>query len=410
MADASGEALAAWRSREARSFWLVTGADPETTFLLLRDHLAPCRMWCAFCPRGLEPDRAPAVDDPLVHAAIRAEFAELVASVGTRSLYLVSSDILEYPDLFSLLDVAREAGKRVLLGTPGLALADAAFVARCAAYDLAFDLTFLSTEDETYARITRNPDARGLIEQGIRNARALEVELTLAVVVLAENVGELDRLVAHLATSLGAEKVQLRLFFPDIASAPESYYDQFPSLEALRAALATLDALAITPAPLIELGNTPICQIDPALFPRLRLRLLEHHDHQNVFKGEVVSACGSCEARSRCVRLHPEQVARVGIGPIEAGLIRANLERLDLEAERARAEPTGIPPELGVPVGAGVPREAGVPKGSGLPPGQGLARGAGLPPGSGVAKGAGIPKGQGVPRGQGILPAEGSEP
>lgn len=395
-------ALDGWGSRETRSFWLCTGADPETTFLLLRDHLAPCQMWCSFCPRSLEPERPEPVRDPALHAAIREEFTALVAESETRSLFLVSSDILEYPDLFALLDVAAAAGKRVILGTPGLALADEAFVARFVGRDVAFDLTWLSVHPEVYARITGRADAHARVGRAIELLRAHGLGCTLATVVVAENVGEVDLIVRFLGGVAGSERAQLRLFFPDIAAAPASYYDQFPSLAALREALVRLER--DPPSVPIELGNTPLCQVDPEQTPGLDLRLIEHRGHQNTFKTEGVGVCGACEARERCVRFHPEQVARQGFGPIDRALVRRNLERLDRAAASALWGPTGVLPGEGVPKEQGVPKEVGVPKEQGVAPGQGVRPGLGVPRGQGVPKGTGKPKGSGVAKGEGMLP------
>lgn len=207
-----------------------SSVDPNGTMLaMLRDRYSPCTLSCGFCVNTLLP-RPEHVRDPALIRRILAEFRELVATNDVRRVVLASADILDYPGLFGLLDVCREAGREIVLVSPGLALADMAFVDRLVPYRPVFDLTYLSARDDTYDSMVGVKGVRQLVHQAIDNLRARQLPLKISTVVSAANAAELDRTLAFIATQLGQTRVTVRLFYPDLRSAPPDYYDRFPAL------------------------------------------------------------------------------------------------------------------------------------------------------------------------------------
>jgi hypothetical protein len=320
---------------------------------------------------------------------------------------MVSADILDYPDLFGLLDAVRDAGKELVLGSPGLRLADRAFVERLAAYPVSIDLTYLATDDATYNRIVGNQEARAAIDAGLAHLVEVGVPFKVGVVVTSLNVHAFPDVVAHLAGTYGVDRIVVRLFYPDLEGAPDEYFDLFPDYQEVQEALEALERSDVDPLPELDLGNAPLCQLDLRGFERLRLVPREHHAHQNTFKTDGLPACATCAVRDRCVRVHMEYMKRHRIRPVDDAVIAQTLE-LAHSAEARRTE-VQQDVELGIPKEEGLLPGEGTPRSQGILPGQGIPKGQGVPKGQGILPGQGIPKGQGVPKDEGTPPVTGDD-
>lgn len=401
--------VAAWGEVTGAAYWLVKDTAPGTTMLQLRERWGPCQMACRFCPTSWTPRQAPrwtgAEQQPAVDAAqidaIFAEFEQHLAASPSEKIGLISADILDYPDLDRLMDAIVAAGKRVVIGTPGTSLGDPGVIERLEAREAAIDVTFLTTDAAAYTRIVGNPEAAARIDRGLTAARG-RLELNAATVVTSDNAADLDATLRHMATAHGAKRVTLRLFFPDTATPPPGYFDLFPDLDVVLAALDRLNAQG--PSPTIILGNAPLCRFDPDRWPNLRVRPAPQERHQNGYWNRAVGPCVTCPGQELCVRLHPEDLARHGTPAVDY----AAVERLLARMQRVGGDGLAIPASHGTLTDGLLPGEGRLPT-EGTPRGAGIAKGQGRPPGSGKLPGQGILPGQGKPPGSGV-PREAGKP
>lgn len=366
--------------------WQIHVVGPTAT-MLLDGRFAPCRMWCAFCPRSFDATRQ---DPPEDVSEIVAAFDAALEDLDVEELYLVSDDILAFPALDTLLDHAEAAGKRIVLGTPALSLSEPARVEALAKRPVTVALTPLHTEAQAWGDMVGNPLAPARIERAMALMKTHGVPMRVQVVVTAANVANLPDLVAHLHDDLGVSELEVHLFYPDLASPPDAYLDQFPAYADVQAALEAIDAMPDAPA--LRLGNAPLCQLD---FSTLRSDRIHPHGHQaskNRFGTPGIAACRTCSAAPQCVRIHPAYAARRDLRPIEQDRIDANARHIG--AVRVQLGPADTPGEI-LP-GQGIPANQGIPRGQGLLPD------APRPKPEGT-KGTILP-GQGIPRGAGLLP------
>lgn len=291
-------------------------SDQMVMLTLDRRH-APCDLHCRFCPRTYfdAPRDLPPPSDR-ARAEIRAELERLVALFQVPDFFFIADDALAYPDLFDLLDVFRDHGRRVLMATPGTRLGDRAFAERLAGYDVRFDLTYHAVDDAVFARMAGRDDARAQIEAGLDHLGALGIEHALAIVVTAENVGDLAATVRHLAARFSPPKLYLRVFYPDLSEAEAWYFDQFPAFDDV---LDQLAALRGTPdLPDLVLSNFPLCQLDEARVAGLPLQAVAQHNTHPV---AGPPPCATCPAREGCARLHPAYLARHPAHPVDHGAV-----------------------------------------------------------------------------------------
>ncbi len=396
--------VAAWGEVTGTAYWLVKDTAPGTTMLQLRERWGPCQMACRFCPTSWTPRTQPrwtgAAQTPSElntwHIeGIYREFKRHLAASPSERIGLISADILDYPDLDRLMDTILAAGKRVVLGTPGLALGDPGVIERLEARKAIVDVTFLTTDPAAYTAIVGHPEAAARIDRGLVAARG-RLEVYAATVVTADNAADIDVTLRHMAVAHGARRVTLRLFYPDTATPPEGYFDLFPDMDVVLAAFDRLDAEG--PSPTIILGNAPLCRFDPIRWKNLRVLPTRQEPHQNGYWTVPSGPCAACPAVHQCVRLHPEDLARHGVPEVDYDAVSRLMERM----QRVGGDGLAIPPS-----GAEVVVTDGILPGEGILPADGKARGAGVPKGQGRPPGSGRLPGQGVLPGQGKLPGTG---
>jgi hypothetical protein len=372
--------------------WNLTRFNAGTTLFLLDDHRSPCQMWCRFCPHGAVPVRPPHVDEAGT-AAVLAAFDEALAATDTPNLFLASMDILDFPGIFAVLDRVRDAGRRAVISTPGLAAADPALVARLAQYPVEMALTWLASDEPTYERVGGRADAHKLIPQAIENLRAAGIPYTLQTVVTSDNVHQFDTVIADVVQRFGQTQLRVHLFYPDLQGQGSSdYLDQFPAMTLVRAALERASAAQLSPRPRLVIGNMPLCQLDLRDLPGLDVVTAPYRAGHNPMGYRTVAACRSCRLVDRCIGVHPSQPERTPMLPWDDGIVAFNEAML----------------QDGGDVSGRVLPSQGVPKGQGVPKTQGRAPGLGVAKGEGRLPGQGVPKGQGIPKGQGATPGSGT--
>jgi MoaA/NifB/PqqE/SkfB family radical SAM enzyme len=336
-------------------------ADPSGTALwLLHDQWSPCGLSCRFCPNTLLP-RPPPLTDPVRRAAVLADVDALL-SAPPRRVVLASADILEYPDLFEIIAKIRAHNLPITLVSPGWRLADRAFAEAVHAAGCTVDITYLSDDDATYARITGVPDARARVLAAVAQVRALGIPLRMSCTVNADNAPQLAETVSVIHRRFGVQRITVRWFFPDVADAPADYYGQFPSFELLQQALAKLDASEGS-LPVLDLRNTALCQVDVRGLRRLQVILPPHTGEQNMYKAGGFTACRTCAQADRCVQIHPAYTGLHTPRPVDPELLTA--------AVALSRPPQGPPPTAGRLPGQGKLPGEGRPKGSGVLPGEG---------------------------------------
>jgi hypothetical protein len=313
---------------------------------LAREH-APCAMYCRFCPRTANHDPrdlpAPTAED---RARVLADFRRLLETMPTPDLFLWSDDLLRYPGVFELLDAAK--GHRLHVVTPGLELADRAFAERFKAYDLRFDLTIHALDEPTFTAMCGNPAAHALVLQAVANLAALQIRHQLAVVVTERNVHALGETVAGLRTRFGADRVYVRLFYPDALHMPPGYERQFPAFDDVVAQLARAEALS-DDLPVVFLSNAPPCQVALQRLERLRVFLTPHF---NAFRAPDLPACAACPAADVCPRLHPAYGRQHAAREPDLAQVRAVLDHVAAQPHPDLIVVERPPVEL-IPLGEG---------------------------------------------------------
>ena len=304
------------------------------------DHTyAPCTMACSFCPvplrRATEPV-TPAVD--LVERAT-AEFAEILRTHRPHHVDLVSDDILAFAGLFELIDVAARAGVPLRLLTAGIPLSDQALAERVAATGVRVAVTLLSTRADRYDAIAGRAGAKAAVMSAVDAARAAGVPLDVGIVVLDRNVDELPDLI-RAARDLGSDPIAVRVFHPDVANAPNTYYWQYPAYDAVLDALRSLVASG-EPLPRIELSNVPWCALPTDGLDGLSLQVVNTPNEISMF---TFDACATCAARSRCSGVHAGYAARHRSWEVDPEQVQRSLAWVD---ERARVDESNRAP--GVP-------------------------------------------------------------
>lgn len=301
---------------------------PDTARFQIADLASPCEQRCQFCPRSLDVRRPEPGAGDLV-PRVRRHFEHFLAHHPQHDIVLLSADILRWPDLHGLLDLA--AGRRVTLLTPGLRLADAAFADTFAGRNVRFDLTWLADDPATWERMTGRADAWEKMHAAVAQLRRLGLPFRLSTVLNTTNVASLPAIV-HRCVALGARHVTVRFFWPDQVTQRRSFYDQFPSFSALQAALDALAADPPDPAPTLDLTNVPWCQIRlPTSLPVfMRPGKAAHNTHAAAGLPE----CATCSEAQGCVRVHPEQ--RSPPAPVDPEQIRANLDHSAAVLDAAR--------------------------------------------------------------------------
>ena len=295
---------------------------PDTLRFQLDDLISACEQHCRFCPRSFD-QRRPAPGGAELEARVRDRFQQALAMYPQRDVVLLSSDILRWPDLFGLLDLAAAAARRVTLLTPGLDLDDPAFADRFIGRPVRFDLTWLAGEPEAWARVTGRADSFARVDAAVRNLRARGLPFRLSTVVTRDNVDVLPETLAS-AAAHGVRHFTVRMFYPDYAQPKSSYYDQFPTFEQLGSALARAAALDLDLT--VDLTNTPWCQIDLAAIAPLRVFMRAERPPQNTHPTDGLAACATCAVSHTCVRVHTSYLERHAAGVPAAAQIQANLD------------------------------------------------------------------------------------
>ncbi|MCB9666005.1 MAG: radical SAM protein [Alphaproteobacteria bacterium] len=315
----------------------VTRISDAMIALDLGPALAPCALSCRFCPRAWSTDpRGTPPADEATRDRLRARVAEALAAHPGPDVWLQGDDVLAYPDVLGLLDVAREAGKRVHLVTPGLALADRALAERFAGRDLRFDLTVHALDPAVVSTMTGRDDALEALLQALDHLRDLQIEHLLGVVVTRDNVAVLADTVRGLAARHAVERLHLRLFYPDTDRGSPAYLDQFPAFDAVMDQLRALDGDA-GPLPVLHLSNAPPCQLDLQELRRLRVVLAKDF---NAHRAPDLPACARCPAAVGCARLHPAYGRRHAVRTPDLQQVAAVLA-----AQDAPEEPRGDTPD-----------------------------------------------------------------
>jgi hypothetical protein len=258
-------------------------------------------------------------------AEVLAAFDEALAATDTPNLFLASMDILDFPGIFAVLDRVRDAGRRAVISTPGLAAADPALVARLAQYPVEMALTWLASDEPTYERVGGRADAHKLIPQAIENLRAAGIPYTLQTVVTSDNVHQFDTVIADVVQRFGQTQLRVHLFYPDLQGQGSSdYLDQFPAMTLVRAALERASAAQLSPRPRLVIGNMPLCQLDLRDLPGLDVVTAPYRAGHNPMGYRTVAACRSCRLVDRCIGVHPSQPERTPMLPWDDGIVAFN--------------------------------------------------------------------------------------
>lgn len=257
-------------------YFTVTWADAEETNLTLKPEFdADCTLQCSFCT-GFGSTLNPRHVTPELLKAIAAELDRIVSGASAPVIGLQSHDILFHPGLFELLDVIQSHGKLARVWTPGVRLADRELCRRLLDRRLDLNITFLSSNAETYTRMTGNSEAQGLLCKGLANVREVGLPVHVSVVVTAENQHDLADTLLFLRDRYAVDRLFIRLFYPrevpvllDLLR-PRRQFRLFPDYAAVNRELLRVSERAADCIRVV-LFDLPLCQLEPDLLEKERL-------------------------------------------------------------------------------------------------------------------------------------------
>lgn len=300
-----------WGARLAGWLWAAEAqpdlrATPSSAVLLgveLDRAMAPCTMYCHFCPRTAvkAPRDLPSPSAAAIDRVVEG-FERILDAWPADEITLWSDDVLRFPGVFRLLDAVQARGKRVTIHTPGLALGDRAFAERFVGRPVRFDLTVHAADAATTTAMCGNQSAHEAIFHALDHLDALRLPYKVAIVVTDRNVAAFGATLALLAERHGREVIGVRVFFPDSLADRQDYTDQFPPLSEVSRHLRALRGSETE----VALANLPACQIDPEDLAGVRVRLTPNH---NAVRLLTFAACPTCPAREVCSGVHPRYLA-----------------------------------------------------------------------------------------------------
>lgn len=322
-------------------------ASPDHIEVELDWYDARCTLFCRFCPMSWSTDRERAPAGPGRHAEVVSALLEAVADHPGADVSLAAGDVLRAPWLFDALDRLGAQGRRVHLVTPGVDLADRAFAARFVGRDVRFDLTVLSTDEATWQAMVGAEGVGDRLSAALDHLDDLGLAYEIGVVVTADNVQDLARLVAWLHKAHGVGAVTVRAFFPDADEMPDGYLDQVVPYGALLEQLEALEAWGLDDPPRINLGNVPLCQVDLSGLSTVRVFPLSS---ANRFGAEAHPLCPLCPERDVCSQLPRGYRARHPLRTVDLDHVRAMRAHIEAQPRDQLVveprEPPGVDPVL----------------------------------------------------------------
>jgi len=300
----------------------------------------PCGLACAYCITGARRRQAHALQstgwrgrfrprrrpwqmrvDPYVQTArstrdiLDALEALLGNTPAATPLEITADDLLEFSGLLDLFALHQRFGRPLRVITPGLRLADEAFVAACARYPVAFTLTLPSASPAVTDGLLGRAGAHRAILRALHLLRRHRLEHSLNCVVTRDNVGGLADLARLAVDDLHLKGLALPLFYPEqvlVDLAPERW-QLHPPLPRLSAQLERiLDHIAGRDFRL-TLVDVPPCQVSARVAdsPQVHWTFVRHTDAPTPRRR--LPACASCPRDPECGHLPaPPPVPRAG--------------------------------------------------------------------------------------------------
>ncbi len=250
---------------------------------------------------------------PTTAAERRADHRQVLRQVETllahtpreTPVYLTADDLLEYHGLFDLVKAFAQNGRRFLLITPGLRLADEAFARELSRFPVRLTLSHSTRSADTAARLLGNAAAPPLIESALQNVIRLGMEVSVNTIATSENDEELADLGIFLCEELGLPGFTVPCFYLEqvmLALDPDAPR-LYPSYDRVDEQLRTLIHRWQDGRRSISLVDFPPCQFSAEVlscewihwgFPR--------HDVSPT-PAPWDPTCGQCPVVERCNRV-----------------------------------------------------------------------------------------------------------
>ena len=269
---------------------------------------ADCITDCSFCLGFSNDEESIPVTQQLIDK-ITKEFETILVGHPAPSINIQSHDIIRYPGLIDLLKVAKKHKKKVSIWSPGISLADEKIVAQLAAFDIDLYVTFLSSKEPTFSKMTGVKNVTALYHKALRNLEKYKLPYELSIVITKDNAPDIAYTITRLTEQFSLRSISLRMFVPKEKVTEENlqrykdYFQQIPGLETVNHELLQLGATLKTPVE-IALFDFPPCQLDPAVLavPSIgRLRIHNAAIVDNIIT--YTKQCKKCLWRTNCVSI-----------------------------------------------------------------------------------------------------------
>ncbi len=271
-----------------------------------------CTMRCVFCPTSVEP---PSTGAQRRREAVLADLEHILdATPADQKVQLTADDLMAFDGFFDILDAFRRHGRRLELDSPGLRLADRAFVAAVTDYDVHLNVSCQAASDEVYTAMTGNPQAFRLVKAALDNLRRSRISFAVNCVATSINCGSLFAIARLLFGELGLPAFNISLFYPEaylVERKPDAW-KLLPSYRELDKQLARIGVLCTVMDRRVTLHDVAPCQLQSRVVRNPRVFFEFVHTPQFAADSPTArhrtASCDRCVLGERCATVSQRYV------------------------------------------------------------------------------------------------------
>ncbi len=273
-----------------------------------------CTMRCVFCPTSIDP---PTMAAERRRDAVVAELERILdAAPEGEAVQLTADDLTTFDGFFDILDAYRRRGRRLELDTPGLRLADRAFVSAVSAYDVHLNVSCQAASDDVYTAMTGNPRAFQLVKAALENLRRSRISFAVNCVATSINCGSLFEIARLLFGDLELPAFTIALFYPEaflVERNPDAW-NLLPSYRELDKQLARIGVLCTVMDRRVTLYDVAPCQLHSRVVRNPRVFFEFVHTPQFAADSPTprhrAVGCDRCVLGERCAAVPQRYVDR----------------------------------------------------------------------------------------------------
>jgi len=285
---------------------------------MYRLDVTACRMRCVFCPTSVPLPQDVAPESTATHTdSIVAELDQILDAIPSdERVQLTADDLMAFDGFLAILESFRRHGRRLDLDTPGLRLADPAFVAAVSRYDVHLTLSCQAASDEVYAAMTGNPQGFTLVRAAIDNLRHTRIPFGVNCVITAINCGSLFEIARFLLIEMGLATFNLLHFYPEqyLLDRKPDAWDLLPSYAEIDRQLVRIGVLCTVSDKRVKVYDVAPCQLSSRVVRNPRIDLDFVHGPRFAADSPTPqhrsASCDRCVLGDRCATVSSRYIER----------------------------------------------------------------------------------------------------